>query len=141
MAGNIAQGYAIEVYSWENDADNYNTNTMYGLTLGDAQFYGTMMTLFKRDKFGASFLNDVGGQEKLDSELERVFKSFEDIMTNATWAIWMDILYGGYEQEELTDLLGYPGEQYGCFNDTYYRCAETVTMYFVPQEIEVKEMF
>lgn len=47
MEESIPAGYQIQITSWENDADNYNTKILSGLTKEDAKFYIEFAKLFK----------------------------------------------------------------------------------------------
>jgi hypothetical protein len=43
----IKAGIKLEITSWENDADNYNTKSITGLTEDEAKFYIEFAKLFK----------------------------------------------------------------------------------------------
>jgi hypothetical protein len=47
---NIPSGYQLHITSWENDADNYKTKIISGLTKDDVQFYLHFLSLFEMDK-------------------------------------------------------------------------------------------
>lgn len=43
----IPAGYQLSITSWENDADNYNTITISGLTFEDVKFYLHFLSFFR----------------------------------------------------------------------------------------------
>lgn len=47
---NIPSGYQIHITSWENDADNYKTKIVSGLTKEDVQFYLHFLNHFEMNK-------------------------------------------------------------------------------------------
>lgn len=47
---NIPSGYQLHITSWENDADNYKTKILSGLTKEDVQFYLHFLNHFEMDK-------------------------------------------------------------------------------------------
>ncbi|WEM34236.1 hypothetical protein [Xanthomonas phage X1] len=47
MSKNIKPGYQVHVLSWENDADNYKTEILSGLTKDEAQFYVLLAKAFE----------------------------------------------------------------------------------------------
>lgn len=48
----IKAGYRLTVTSWENDADNYNTKMIEGLTKEDVEFHVKFISLFKSGSRG-----------------------------------------------------------------------------------------
>jgi hypothetical protein len=47
---NIPSGYSLHITSWENDADNYKTKIVSGLTKEDVQFYLHFLNHFEMNK-------------------------------------------------------------------------------------------
>jgi len=46
----IPSGYQLHITSWENDADNYKTKILSGLTKEDVQFYIHFLSHFEMNK-------------------------------------------------------------------------------------------
>jgi hypothetical protein len=62
----IPSGYQLNIISWENDADNYRTNIIYGLTKEDVQFYLHFLNHFKSHKpYGNEDIQDYPDAEKI----------------------------------------------------------------------------
>lgn len=76
----IKAGYRIHVTTWENDADNYRTESMDGLTEGNVKFIVELVKLFK-DKcnnkgfFGNCYDNYPDG---LDEAIDKIISKFSD---------------------------------------------------------------
>lgn len=76
----IKAGYRIHVTTWENDADNYKTESMEGLTEGNVKFIIAICNLLKdgcnnKSYFGNSYDKYPAG---LDEAIEKVIANFTD---------------------------------------------------------------
>ena len=72
----IPSGYQIVVTSWENDADNYNTETISGLTLEQVMFYKDIASLMDdSDKFGNMY-------EPSDEEIANFDEALLEVFNN-----------------------------------------------------------
>lgn len=99
----IPAGYRLTVTSWENDADNYNTEVKEGLSLGACRLYVDLCKLMGDDDAGVANMYDPdeGELAKLEQELVKVARrhpeetpSLEDGFTESDIADTMtDILY------------------------------------------------
>ncbi|ATN93098.1 hypothetical protein CPT_Melville_124 [Salmonella phage Melville] len=59
----IPKGFIVRIHSWENDADNYSTQTLYGLTSLEIIELKTVLKIFKsssEDGFGNEDFSEVG---------------------------------------------------------------------------------
>ncbi len=134
----VNKGYTLTVVSWENDADNYNTNSKTVETKEEAKVWWDMMQLCE------SYCNQPKGVIKLgnsyngfSTEQEEVAKNFikehhqilvpqDNIEENEdNLADWFCFLAG--------ELLGY-GENYSC------RVMESVTVTYSPEDIYLEEI-
>ena len=62
----IPSGYQLHITSWENDADNYKTKILSGLTKEDVQFYIHFLSHFEMDKpYGNGSVRKHPGAEKI----------------------------------------------------------------------------
>ena len=58
IKSDIPAGYQLNILSWENDGDNYNTETLNGLSEEDVKFYMELLPLFHSgSNYGESFGN------------------------------------------------------------------------------------
>lgn len=76
----IPAGYRLSVTSWENDADNYNTKVMAGLSIDDVNFYvdlcKSLVSQHKnRNAFGNMF-------DPRNDERDKFFKHVKTIIKN-----------------------------------------------------------
>jgi hypothetical protein len=63
---NIPSGYQLHITSWENDADNYKTKILSGLTKEDVQFYLHFLNHFEMNKhYGNKDIGDYPDAEKI----------------------------------------------------------------------------
>ena len=131
---NIPAGYQLSISTWENDYDNYKTETLNGLTSEDVQFYICFLNYFKRKGFGNETVDSetIGIEERIaiteaynqyppssPELLERVQSSLAD---------WKD--NPNESHDWITDLIGF-------WNDgEYYRVIEKIDVHYVPQVIE-----
>jgi len=71
------KGYMIEVVSWEDDGDNYQTNKLSGLNENDVDFYKELLPLF----YCKSNNSDCFGNCYEESDLRDIEETL-DILTN-----------------------------------------------------------
>lgn len=62
----IPVGYRLAITTWENDADNYRTEELFGLSEADVHFF---VALAKRFNSKNGYLNPGVGNQDLDSEI------------------------------------------------------------------------
>ena len=122
----IEAGYRITVTSWENDADNYNTKTLDGLTEHEAGYHIDLLKLIK-----GSYCNkkNVFGNlyEPEDSEVAAFEKAVTKVLEKH------GKLEAEYDPLDIaTDILyDYTGGSEGYLT----RVAESIVVEFVPHEI------
>jgi hypothetical protein len=62
----IPSGYQLHITSWENDADNYKTEILSGLTKEDVQFYLHFLNHFEsHNPYGNECIQDHPDAEKI----------------------------------------------------------------------------
>ena len=127
----IKAGYRITVTSWENDADNYNTQTVDGLSESDAYYHIDLLKLI-----AGSHCNDntVFGNlyEPRDSEVEAFEKAATKVLVKH------NKLEDDYEPLNIAvDIISdYTGNSEGYLT----RVAEYISVEFVPQEIIIEDV-
>lgn len=68
----LPAGYRLTVWSWENDADNYQTNTMQGLSKDETKFLIEFCRLFENAEYeDGGFGNITEGSDELYENLAR----------------------------------------------------------------------
>lgn len=129
MYQDIVPGYRVQVTTWENDGDNYNTEAMDGLDENEVRFVLHVCKLF-----GSSFPNSLGNE---DLHGEAFVLALQVHLTNFDGTIPSDWVPAGDEEEYLEDFycdllgnLGINGTEYG-----YWRVFEDAQVYLVPQPI------
>lgn len=127
----IKPGYRITVTSWENDADNYNTKTLDGLTEHEAGYHVDLLKLI-----AGSHCNDktVFGNmyEPRDSEVEAFEKAVTEVLEKHKK------LEAGYDPLDIAiDMLYvYTGGSEGYLT----RVVESIVVEFVPHEIIIEDV-
>ena len=128
----IKAGYRITVTSWENDADNYNTETCDGLSEDTARFHIDLLKLIAGSNCND---NTVFGNmyEPGDEELE----VFEEAATKVLEK--HDQFDSKYDALDIaTDIIG---NYTGYSSDGFYtRVAESIVVEYVPQEIIIEDV-
>jgi hypothetical protein len=116
----IEKGYTIEVTSWENDGDNYNTESMTVETLEEARrIYRVCNELFKSDDEG-------GVGNSMSGESEEVIEEY--IENNP------ELKLTEREIRDLSyDLMG-SSEYYD------YRVCESVSVTYSPEDIYLEKI-
>lgn len=135
----IKAGYAVEITTWENDADAYNTVRFDGLVKDEVEFYLAIARLFTsrhNRRQGGGFGNQ---KQTPNDEIRAIVGSFieQGKKLPKYWnpADWVD------EGEEITpledaefgdnlyDVIG--SSEYG-----YYRVFDEASVYYVPELIK-----
>lgn len=139
----IPKGYRLTVTSWENDADNYNTKSMEGLTKEEIEFLVPFIKLFKsknshndNTNFGNMYSPDEDEIEqaneavrKLVSKHDVVNFSFGDYFSaldgeDDEHSAWSDFLYN----------LGLSGGEY------FTRVLSSYKIEYIPEELKIQDV-
>ena len=127
----IKAGYRITVTSWENDADNYKTETVDGLDESTVKYHVDLLKLIE-----GSHCNDktVFGNlyEPRDSEVEAFEKAATEVLQKH------GKLEDRYEPLDIAvDIIS----EYTGYSDGYMtRVAESIVVEYVPQEIIIEDV-
>lgn len=92
----MRKGYALQVTSWENDGDNYNTITMDGLSKEDVPIIITFCTLFysKSNNNGGLGNSSYSEQYLIDTAVGNFEKEYPEL---ANQELQYDLGLGGNE--------------------------------------------
>jgi hypothetical protein len=130
---NIPAGYQIQVESWENDGDNYNTKVISGLTEDECSFYAAVC-----DYFGQRG-NDFLFVPNILKDLQVIFDKYKFGFDEGMAREWHSVLADDYDLSELTnDILGYPSECYYSMGDDkkeFFRTVESYRVYYIEREM------
>lgn len=118
-------GYKITVTTWENDADNYKTQSIYGLTQEQIFLYVDLCKLFHQDNDCAN-LYDANEEEinYLDSKINEIKQKHHTVIEKHN----LDV-----------DGLLYDLNIFGEQNVTT-RVVESVMIEFIPQDIVIEDI-
>jgi hypothetical protein len=130
---NIPAGYQLHVTSWENDADNYKTEIVSGLTSEDVKYLLALLKNFgRKGKHG----NENVGADVLLSIFTKTMEKHPDTSDECEKFCPLD------EREVhsvIEELLSAPSEGY---DGDFVRYFESFEVYFVPHEIiDVSDQF
>lgn len=147
---NIPAGYRLSFTSWENDADNYNTIVFDGLSELDVKFLvelGKLLrTSYRADTDSIAF----GGscdltEEVMATAIDKVFANHPLSDHAIGWKERLDEVaddraagntdfFWAYA-ECLTEIVGYPGEGMGGYDEHYFRVMDSYTVHKIETEI------
>lgn len=135
---NIPAGYQIQVTSWENDGDNYNTKILSGLSKELAKFYSDFCKLFTKSH------HEPGGiagnaYKKSDVKWDSLFEKFKEIVGGFP-GCFAEMGWEKVDLENESELRNAIGEiayeLMGGSEYFYFRKVETIEVFYIPQEIE-----
>ena len=118
----IPQGWMIVCQSWENDADNWQTNTEYGLTEEQAKLKCDLLALLHPDSEHSNLY------EPGINELEGLANSIAEVATKYGYQLDEDT--SRFWEKCVSRLQGSPSEGF------YTRVAEDVKVFYVPFTVE-----
>ncbi|AIZ02495.1 hypothetical protein AVV67_gp293 [Escherichia phage vB_EcoM_VR25] len=142
----IPKGYVIEIETWENDGDNYKTQTIFGVEEQEIQQYKYILELFQGshcnypDKCGNSEWDVV--KDLVIAHIESGVKSGQltSEFINKTLCIenLENLVEGDNDQEfellySLQELLGEPVE----YDSDFMRVVSWVKLYIIEEEIQI----
>lgn len=127
----IKAGFMLEITSWENDADNYKTIQISGLTKEKCQLYINIIKLFKCNHYSND--NNFGNlYAEYDSPV--VGKASDAVVA---LLVNFDEIDGVNEREHaLEEIADYMTQFLGCGKNYVFRAYDSHKVYFVPTDIE-----
>lgn len=141
----IPAGYVMKITTWENDADNYRTETLYGLSKTLTAFIVALCKLHKsRHNSGGTYFGNM--YEPSDSEIETYKVSIYALITEHMPLLTEDDkinLFGAGDDGEisqfdyLTEFLYDIGI---CGSEFYTRVFDRATIEYVPTEIRLEDV-
>ena len=122
---NIKKGYALALTTWENDADNYKTETKYGLTEKEIKMYISLIDGY--EKYGDPNRYDEGlAESQINIILDTTFSEHDlpEIVTNKTY----NSLDGWFYDEFLYE--------FGIYSDQWLRHVDKIKVFYYPKDVE-----
>lgn len=127
----IKAGFMLEITSWENDADNYQTIQISGLTKEKTQLYINIIKLFKCNHYS----NDGNFGNLYDEYESDTVKKASDAVVALLLAF--DEVDGEDERTHaLEEISDYMTQFLGCGENFVFRAYDSHKVYFVPTDIE-----
>lgn len=140
----IKAGYRVTITSWENDADNYNTKIIEGLTLDQAKFYVDFAKLFTKSGWEGGIGNLCGTN---DQEIAKAYAQIEPLAIKYACAIQslnifdQDTFDAAVRIGDAADMLMELAYDIGLTCGEYWtRFCEDIKVELVPQEITFQDV-
>ncbi|AIZ01924.1 hypothetical protein VR5_137 [Escherichia phage vb_EcoM-VR5] len=142
----IPKGYVIEIETWENDGDNYKTQTIFGVEEQEIQQYKYILELFQgshcnnRNKCGNSEWDVV--KHLIIAHIESGVKSGQLTPDFINKTLCIENLVDGDNGQEfelmcsLQELLGEPVE----YDSDFMRVVSWVKLYIIEEEIQIPKV-
>jgi hypothetical protein len=127
----IPKGYRLTVKTWENDADNYRTETISGLSENDVKFFTKLCKLFEDDQLNNLYEPSDEELEYFDLKLNEFIEENKDIVPN-------DFI--GDEIANFDDLHDTLFEMGICAEEFFTRVIESYKVEFIPEEIKILDV-
>lgn len=132
----IPSGYQLQITSWTNDADNYNTTIHSGLTKEDVEFLINVIKPFKSKNNGGRFGNNDSCTSDVD---EHIFECFKNHLNSekSAYSEWFEGI-----EEDCDGLSDLAYDLIGCDEYCGWRVFDSAKVFFYPEEVkEVTESF
>lgn len=125
---NIKAGYQLHITTWENDADNYKTETINGLTKGEVKYLISVAKLFYSEN-GRNCI-EFGNSSCSNENRKKLWESFKKIpVPDDVSEYWIlnDI-------NELND--AFICRLIGIWNEgSLFRVYDSFKVYYIPEEV------
>lgn len=139
----IKAGYRLEVVSWENDADNYNTNVVDGLTLRGVQFHTKLCALLKSKNYRGDTKCFGNMYEPSDEEIAEYVAAVRPLARE-----YIDVINcEGYRATNIEDdtalsnrLNDFTSDLMGNSEYYYHRVVDNFTVQYIPEEITLQDV-
>lgn len=139
----IKAGFRLEVETWENDADNYRTEVLDGLTEAEVKFYVEVAKAHysRHDPsmkgFGNMYEPDKEEKEKYTDAMRAIFRKHVVILSN----IWDDFEPGWIDEKSFLDMVHGVNYDLGLSGSEYYftRVTDSIKVSYTPVEIILED--
>ena len=131
----IKPGYRLSITSWENDADDYGTKVLEGLSKEKVQLYLDLCTLFKANRYSGDLVCFGNMYEPSDEELQGAASAVKAIVDAYPEVLTLEEYIQVSEEpcDYMSQILGY-SEVYA------YRVFDSFKVELVPTEIVLQDV-
>jgi hypothetical protein len=131
----IKKGIKLDITSWENDGDHYNTKSFTGLDLDEAKFMIDMLQLFS-----SSNKKGFGNANEDDDITDEVVAAVTKVVMahKRNHALCPDFLVKmGFDKEvEIDAIREFAYEAMGCSEHYQFRVYESYKAHVIPEDIQ-----
>jgi hypothetical protein len=135
----IPAGYRLSVTSWENDADNYQTEVLEGLTREAVIAYTELLKLIKKTDGGGLSNNSYMSTEKFE-----FIETFRPLMREHTeLALFiLEQVEEDVDDEEFADkLISFINDKLLGYSESYImRVFESFKVEYIPHDIQLEDV-
>lgn len=129
---NIPAGYQLQVTSWTNDSDNYNTTIHSGLTESDVNFLVDVVKPFKsQHSAGGKFGNNDSCTEEVESHIYDCYLKHKDGLSEG-YLQWFEET----DEDNVDDLSDLAYDLLGRDEYCGWRVLDSYKVFFFPEECE-----
>ena len=144
MSKTIPAGYQIQVTSWENDADNYNTEIISGLDLQTAQFFIELGQLFAKshhEKGGIAGNSYEEGDVKWDL-LIPAFRALLDKYPGVLDTYWeTDSPVAEQNEDDIRYSISEAASEVLSYGEFYFRKFDSYKAFYFPEPVAEVDLF
>lgn len=139
----IKAGYRLEVVSWENDADNYNTKVIDGLTIRQVQFYTKLCKMLESKNSWGDTAHFGNMYEPSDEEVAAYIAAVRPLAR-----AYVDVINcEGYTETDIEDdedlgnrLNDFTSDLMGNSEYYYHRVVESFSVHYLSEDIELQDI-
>lgn len=139
----IKAGYRLEVLSWENDGDNYNTKVLDGLSIRQVQFFTKLCKMLKSKNSRGDTANFGNMYAPSDEEVAAYIAAVRPLAR-----AYVDVINcEGYTETDIEDdedlgdrLYDFTSDLIGNSEYYYHRVVESFSVQYVPEDIELQDV-
>lgn len=136
----IPAGYRVTVVTWENDADNYRTKVLEGLSESKARYLAEMADMFTRKNCHRG-LNIANLFEPSERDMDRVFEAFRVFAEKHPNEFFYDDDFDIENDEHLGDVIGDHLHKIGlCGGEFYTRVTDSIKVEYIATAIELQDV-
>ena len=139
----IKAGFRLEVETWENDADNYRTEVLDGLTEAEVKFYVEVAKAHysKNDPskkgFGNMYEPDKEEEKEYTDAMRAIFRKHISVLNK----IWDDFEPSWIDEESFLDMVNNVNYKLGLNGSEYYftRVTDSIKVSHTPLVIYLED--
>jgi hypothetical protein len=139
MKVSIPKGYRLTITTWENDANNYSTKTLVGLTEEHTKLYTSLAKMAYSGNrvegcFGNMYEPNTELLENYSNALNILGLNYKDLINKYCGGAIHESGYGEVLNDEFMYDLGLRGRDY------YLRVTESFTVEYYPEDVYAQDV-